>query len=198
MNHSLKKLISSREAGRARVPDLIKVLQIVPETKAIVAIKVIKRLQVPKGTHCLVNLPSEEDKEAMSSGVTAGSPAQHLLRTRGIRRGLPETKSWSTPEPGGCKCAGAGSRLCPPSITAPLWDSVSTSGIQGVRDEALGSPGGEEQRVMSLSGRPCALDPAHSAGLPQPSFLCLPRPCPSCSHSLPGKWAIAETLGNTE
>ena len=47
MNHGLKKLISSREAGRARVPDLIKLLQILPETKSIVAIKVTKRLQVP-------------------------------------------------------------------------------------------------------------------------------------------------------
>lgn len=47
MNHGLKKLISSREAGGAQVPDLIKVLQIFPETKSTVAIKVIKRLQVP-------------------------------------------------------------------------------------------------------------------------------------------------------
>lgn len=61
MNHGLKKLIS-RETGKARVPDLIKVSWRLPETKSIVAIKVIKRLQVTL-THFLVNpLPGGGDR----------------------------------------------------------------------------------------------------------------------------------------
>lgn len=57
MNQGLKKLISSREAGGARVPDLIKVSPILPETKSTEAIKVIKRLRVPLNQlTCLVNL----------------------------------------------------------------------------------------------------------------------------------------------
>lgn len=62
MNQSLKKPISRREAGGARVPDLIKVSRILPETKSMEAIKVIKRLEVPLNQlTCLVNLLSDRE-----------------------------------------------------------------------------------------------------------------------------------------
>lgn len=43
MNQGLRKPISRWEADGARVPDLIKVSKILPETKSMEAIKVIKK-----------------------------------------------------------------------------------------------------------------------------------------------------------
>lgn len=86
MNQGLKKLISSQEAGGGRVPDLIKVSRILPETKSMEAIKVIKSLRVPLNQlTCLVNLLSSREGGQGSvsraqGGITADSLVWGLLR----------------------------------------------------------------------------------------------------------------------
>lgn len=85
-----------------------------------------------------------------------------------------------------------------PSVTAPLWDSVSTSGTQGARDEAPGSPGGEERWVMSPPGRPCALDPATVLVSLSPCFsvFLLPAlPAPTHAHDYLVNGQLLKLLG---
>lgn len=74
MNQGLKKLISGWEAGGGRVPDLIKVSRILPETKSMETIEVIKRLRVPLNQlTCLVNLLSSRWTRFHSQGPREGS-----------------------------------------------------------------------------------------------------------------------------
>lgn len=81
MNQGLKKLISGREAGGGRVPDLIKVSRILPETKSMETIEVIKRLRVPLNQlTCLVNLLSSREG---GQGSTVRDPGRAHSRWPG-------------------------------------------------------------------------------------------------------------------
>lgn len=142
MNQGLKKLISSRHAGGGRVPDLIKVSRILPETKSMEAIKVIKRLRVPLNQlTCLVNLLSSRGGGQVSvvkdqGGIThCRWPGLGLVkRTSGGTEGTTQSSEAKVEsEPKGCRETGQiwSRMLCVCRLFAvPLWDSVSTPGVR--------------------------------------------------------------------